>query len=336
MKGWLYESKNILYVFPQTPDVIPNDMGADAIAVQEEDIKAWATVNPDLADVLVKYNYNVMTVKPKVWADHQNDDIPGKHESVVLSVQHDMLGIGYIKVNGVEQELDKAQQILITVMPEDEIKFTLESGYSLQDVRSNDGEVETTQEGSEYVFTMPQVDAWITLRAPEHRIIGDTWAVVDILQNGEPYDIDHTTTGATISVIPKEYKVLVRVEGQTTHTQYPFTDESGYYNFTMPNEDVYISLQDTRQDPELSWSSSSATVDIDDHSPVYPTLTNPNNLTVEYLSTEQSVATIDSSTGIITLVGVGTTEIIAIFAGDSTYYEGRANYNLTVQSDEPA
>lgn len=61
-----------------------------------------------------------------------------------------------------------------------------------------------------------------------------------------------------------------------------------------------------------------------------PTLTNPNNLTVTYSSSNTSVATIDSSTGTVTLQGTGTTTISAAFAGDSSFNAQTVSYTLTV------
>ncbi len=62
-----------------------------------------------------------------------------------------------------------------------------------------------------------------------------------------------------------------------------------------------------------------------------PTLTTtPANLTVTYSSSEQTVATIDATTGEVTPVAAGTTVITATFAGDNSYNSGSATYTLTV------
>ena len=61
-----------------------------------------------------------------------------------------------------------------------------------------------------------------------------------------------------------------------------------------------------------------------------PTLTNEQNVTVSYSSSEEGVATVDSETGAITLVAPGTTTITATFAGNATYNEVSASYQLVV------
>jgi len=68
---------------------------------------------------------------------------------------------------------------------------------------------------------------------------------------------------------------------------------------------------------------------------VKPTLANPNNLTVTYSSSDETVATVDASTGDVTFVGNGTTTITASSARTSTYKAGVATYQITV-TDAPA
>lgn len=62
---------------------------------------------------------------------------------------------------------------------------------------------------------------------------------------------------------------------------------------------------------------------------VEPTITNPNALTLTWTSSDESVVTVDSD-GNVTLVGVGTATISALFAGDDTYEAGSVSYTLTV------
>lgn len=64
----------------------------------------------------------------------------------------------------------------------------------------------------------------------------------------------------------------------------------------------------------------------------FPTLTNTNSVTVAYSSSDESAATINPSTGAISLVGVGTTTITASFAGNETYKANSVSYTLNVAS----
>ncbi len=56
---------------------------------------------------------------------------------------------------------------------------------------------------------------------------------------------------------------------------------------------------------------------------------------VTYSSTKETVATVDSETGAVVLVGAGTTTIKATYAGDDTYAGSSASYSLTVTKPVP-
>ena len=58
-------------------------------------------------------------------------------------------------------------------------------------------------------------------------------------------------------------------------------------------------------------------------------LTNPNNLTVSFNSSNESVATVDEN-GEVTIIAAGTTTITASYEEDETYLAGEASYTLTV------
>lgn len=58
--------------------------------------------------------------------------------------------------------------------------------------------------------------------------------------------------------------------------------------------------------------------------------TDPAGKTVAYSSSDETVATVDETTGAVTLVGAGTTLITAVFAGDSTHNPASASYALAV------
>ena len=72
MKGYIINNK--CYIFPQEVGQIPS-INAEIIYVQEEDIKAWKEANVGVADKIKKYNYNVITVNPKEWTGHKDDEL---------------------------------------------------------------------------------------------------------------------------------------------------------------------------------------------------------------------------------------------------------------------
>ena len=72
MKGYI--TNGVCYIFPQEAAQIP-EVEADVFYVQQEDYAAWLAANESLADKLVKYNYNILAVKPKPFAGHTDDDL---------------------------------------------------------------------------------------------------------------------------------------------------------------------------------------------------------------------------------------------------------------------
>ena len=98
------------------------------------------------------------------------------------------------------------------------------------------------------------------------------------------------------------------------------------YEFDKNNYIVSLVRKPT---PELTWSAVSYTATYGE-SNTYPTLTNPNSVTVAYSSSDTNIATIDPSTGEITLKANGETDITASFAGDATYSAQEVSYTLTV------
>ena len=80
---------------------------------------------------------------------------------------------------------------------------------------------------------------------------------------------------------------------------------------------------------QLSWPVTTKTVTIGE-SNTFPTLTKTIDGTVTYSSSNTNVATINSSTGVITLVKGGTTTIKASYAGNATYNPKEVSYTLTV------
>ncbi len=82
-------------------------------------------------------------------------------------------------------------------------------------------------------------------------------------------------------------------------------------------------------DPGLEWSASSYEAVLGGENS-FPTLSNVNGVSVSYSSSDTSVATVDSSSGEVTLVGTGTTSIIASSEADGTYSAGSVYYTLKV------
>ena len=66
-----------------------------------------------------------------------------------------------------------------------------------------------------------------------------------------------------------------------------------------------------------------------------PAITNPNELTVTYASSDPEIAAVDASTGSVTVKAVGEVTITATTAETAEYEAGEASYTLTITNDAP-
>ena len=96
-----------------------------------------------------------------------------------------------------------------------------------------------------------------------------------------------------------------------------------------PTDDViYYAQWTAKTTPTFAWSADSYTAALEADN-TFPTLSNPNNLSVTYSSSEPDVAKIDAN-GNITLGSEGKTTITAIGAESATHQSATDSYELTV------
>lgn len=107
------------------------------------------------------------------------------------------------------------------------------------------------------------------------------------------------------------------------------------YEFAAGNQLVSLVRTDNREPAGLSYDVANFTATIDEANE-FPVLNNPNDLTVTYSSTNEAVATVDATSGEITLVAAGQATIKAVFEGNDAYEPGEASYLLVVKEKEVA
>lgn len=86
-----------------------------------------------------------------------------------------------------------------------------------------------------------------------------------------------------------------------------------------------------KKNQTISFNPTSCTATIGAEN-TYPTLTAQSSGAKTWSSSDTKVATINESTGDITLVAAGSTTIFVTVAGDDTYNEGTGSYELTVKN----
>lgn len=153
--------------------------------------------------------------------------------------------------------------------------------------------------------------------------IGETFTA-PTLNNEYGVTVSYQSTNTDVATVdPSTGAVTVLAAGTTDIEVTSEEDddyEAGYAAYTLTVNKI---------DPALAFSEGSVQVNLGDDFTA-PTLTNALGMTVSYESTNTGVATVDPTTGAVTIVGAGTTTITATSAEDATHSAGSASYNLTV------
>lgn len=141
-------------------------------------------------------------------------------------------------------------------------------------------------------------------------------------------DIEFSSTNMNVATIDSAGHVTVigtnNLDSNSTEISASVPASNPYYEGSAS----YL-LTVSKVSAPISWSAQSANGKIGE-TYVGPALSNDENLTIVYQSTNPNVATINSSTGVVTLVGEGTTTIKARFAGNNIYKDTTKSYTLNV------
>lgn len=140
----------------------------------------------------------------------------------------------------------------------------------------------------------------------------------------------------------------ITYDGKSTTTTLVFKDDNQYEYIGLRSKSgaLYLnsveitwassggsggSEETTKKDPKLAYNPSSCTVIVGE-TPELPTLSNPEGVEgIVYASSNTAVATVNETTGEVTLTGAeGTTVISATFEGNATFAKDSAIYTLTV------
>lgn len=153
------------------------------------------------------------------------------------------------------------------------------------------------------------------------------------------------TKGATVSGVNGKNATLTLANGETIALYNTFNITEGFenaenvtitgfvwrFNDNLQIAPISIENPNQKKKPELSYSEEAVEVILGHTEFVAPVLSNPNNLTVTYASSNEAVATIDAE-GKVTLTGeIGETEISATFVENDEYTGATVSYTITVK-----
>lgn len=144
-----------------------------------------------------------------------------------------------------------------------------------------------------------------------------------VLTNPHGLAVSYDSSSPSVATISSEGTITLSGAGTTTITASSeatdtYTAGSAFYTLTV-----------NKASASLSWSESSYTATLASTDNSYPTLSNPNGLSIKYSSSNTEVATIDGS-GQITLISAGTVSIVASSEATDIFASATATYTLKV------
>ena len=179
--------------------------------------------------------------------------------------------------------------------------------------------------GDELILKINERPGKLSFDIKGNSFSGSTFKL-QVSADGNTYtDVEsYTELAGTQSVIISDLDANVR------YIKWIYTEKSAG-NVALGN--IKLAVYSNLIDPQLSFEKSEYTAILNE-SFTAPTLSNPYGVSVTYSSSNEKVATVEASTGKVTLVGAGETTITATSVANSTYDSGSASYKLTVTEPE--
>ncbi|MCR5131817.1 MAG: M6 family metalloprotease domain-containing protein [Prevotella sp.] len=188
----------------------------------------------------------------------------------------------------------------------------------------------------EYETETPTEKQDVTMAFSESEVtatVGEDFTEPTLTTDPEGLTVTYSSSETSVATVNESTGAVTLVGEGTAVITATFAGNDSYNSGTASYTlTVNAATPVEKQDVTMTFSSESATATMGDEFTA-PTLTiEPEGLTVTYSSSNTSVATVDKTTGTVTLVGEGTTTITATFAGNDNYNSGSASYTLTVSS----
>ena len=150
-----------------------------------------------------------------------------------------------------------------------------------------------------------------------YNISVDGTTTADQLQayNGKSYSGANFTSADDIKVGDE---VVVKGNLKKYNTTYEFDKEN-----------QLVSLVRNKAQADLAYAETELTANVGEDF-AEPTLSNPYSLSITYSSSNTTLATVNATTGEVSILAAGKVTITASSAADATYAAGSASYNITI------
>ena len=198
------------------------------------------------------------------------------------------------------------------------------------DVTVNDDIITIGDRVSVFVLEGDQTEGWTLFNESEKKYLYATEAKkLAEGETGGSWTLSDTDGGVILS-----YGVFGTILYNVNSPR--FTNYNSIPNVSMIQAHLFMEYSDggtvvpDRKDVEISFDVKTLTVTMGEPFTEPVLTTNPEGLNITYRSYNTAIAEIDVTTGKLTLVAPGTTQIMAFFAGDDNYKPGMAVYTLIV------
>ena len=145
------------------------------------------------------------------------------------------------------------------------------------------------------------------------------------LTNEAGLTVSYESSDENIATVDNEGKVTIVKAGEVTITA------TGAANDNYNEATARYTLTIAKAEATMSFAPNAITI-VEGQEFTAPTLTNEAGLAVTYSSSYDAVATVDTNSGEVTIVGVGSTTITATGAENDNYKGTTATYTITIEA----
>ena len=157
--------------------------------------------------------------------------------------------------------------------------------------------------------------------------VGITWGTTEFTYDGSA----HVPTATATGLVGND-ACTVTVDGAQTNagSNYIATASAlSNVNYKLPAANT-VTFSIAKATPTVTFASKTANAKMGETYAGQTATTSPAGLALKYSSTNTAVATVNESTGAVSLVGAGSTTIKASFDGNTNYNAAEDSYTLTV------
>lgn len=187
--------------------------------------------------------------------------------------------------------------------------------------------------GGQLAVTISKADATVTFASKTASgKMGEAFTAPKVTTSPADLTLAYASSNTKVATVDGSTGAVTLVAaGETTIT----ASFAGNDNYNAANDSYTLTVAKADAvNSDLSFASATATATYGDATVTSPTLDNPHQLPLTWSSSNEGVATVNTS-GVVTIVGAGETVISAAFAGNDTYGANTISYTLTVNKFQP-